>query len=73
MIKANDFDKMYLQTPAFEQVRGGVLAIIQREKFVVLNKQNNGDVSATDQVNNQLSTIYIPKVRCVLFNVCFVY
>lgn len=33
-----------LQVPVFEQVRGGVLATIQREIFIALNKQNGGDV-----------------------------
>ena len=37
------FEKEKLQIPVFEQVRGGVLATIQREIFVALNKQNVGD------------------------------
>ena len=57
----NAFEKENLQIPTFEQVRDGVLATLQREKFVVFNKQNNGYVSATDQINNQLLTIYIAQ------------
>ena len=39
----NAFAKENLQVPTFEQVRGGVLATIQREVFVALNKQSGGD------------------------------
>ena len=50
------FEKENLQIPTFEQIRGGVLATIQRERFVALNKQNGGDVSAAiDQVNDPLN------------------
>ncbi|MBQ8959304.1 MAG: putative DNA binding domain-containing protein [Bacteroidales bacterium] len=41
---SNAFKKEQLQIPLFEQVRGGVLATIQREVFVALNKQNGGNV-----------------------------
>lgn len=37
------FAKENLQIPTFEQVRGGVLATIQRERFVELRNQNVGD------------------------------
>ena len=37
------FAKESLQVPTFEQVRGGVMATIQRERFVALNKQNGGN------------------------------
>lgn len=37
------FAKANLQVPTFEQVRGGVLATIQREIFVTLNNKNVGD------------------------------
>lgn len=50
----NAFEQENLQIPTFEQVRGGVLATIQREKFVALNKQNVGndvgDVSVIDRL-----------------------
>ena len=39
----NAFAKENLQVPTFGQVRGGVLATIQREVFVALNKQSGGD------------------------------
>lgn len=50
----NAFAKENLQVPTFEQARGGVLATIQREVFVALNKQSRGDVSTVDQINDQL-------------------
>lgn len=37
------FAKENLQIPTFEQVRGGVLATIQRERFIELRNQNVGD------------------------------
>ena len=37
------FAKEKLQIPTFEQVRGGVLATIQRERFAALNHKNVGD------------------------------
>lgn len=37
------FAKEKLQIPTFEQVRGGVLATIQRERFAALNHKNGGD------------------------------
>lgn len=40
----SSFAKENLQVPTFEQIRGGVLATILREKFVALNKQNVGEV-----------------------------
>ena len=40
---SNAFKKEQLQIPQFQQVRGGVLATIQREVFVALNKQNGGN------------------------------
>lgn len=39
----NAFVSENLQIPTFEQVRGGVLATIQRERFVAINKQNGGN------------------------------
>lgn len=39
------FEKENLQIPAFEQVRGGVLATIHRKIFVAHNKQSVGDMS----------------------------
>lgn len=39
----SSFARENLQVPAFEQIRGGVLATILREKFVALNNQNVGD------------------------------
>lgn len=51
----NTFAKENLQVPTFEQVRGGVLATIQREVFVALNKQSGGNVSTIDQINDRLN------------------
>ena len=58
----NAFAKENLQVPTFEQVRGGVLATIQREIFVALNKQrggnvsdNVGDVSEIDRIHEPLN------------------
>jgi ATP-dependent DNA helicase RecG len=51
----NAFAKENLQVPTFEQVRGGVLATIQREVFVALNKQSGGDISTLDQINDRLN------------------
>ena len=52
----NAFENDDLQIPNFEQIRGGVLATIQRERFVALNKQNGGYVSAAiDQLNDPLN------------------
>ena len=51
----NAFAKENLQVPTFEQARGGVLATIQREVFVGLNKQSGGDVSTVDQINDRLN------------------
>lgn len=59
------FEKENLQIPAFEQVRGGVLATIQREIFVALNKQsgcdNVGDVLVIDQVNDQVKSLQLSE------------
>lgn len=45
-----------LQIPTFEQVRGGVLATIQRERFVAINKQNGGNDGGNggDDVGNNV-------------------
>ena len=58
------FAKENLQIPTFEQVRGGVLATIQRERFVELRKQNVGDnvgdvseMELTERQKNILSLI----------------
>jgi ATP-dependent DNA helicase RecG len=57
------FEKENLLVPTFEQVRGGVLATIQRERFVTLNKQNGDDsgseMSAIDQLNDQLKLLQL--------------
>ena len=53
------FAEENLQVPAFEQVRGGVLATIQRERFVALNKQDVGDVSVIDQLNDRLKVLQL--------------
>lgn len=53
------FEKENLQIPNFEQVRGGVLATIQRERFVALNKQNVGDVSVIDPLNDQVKLLQL--------------
>ena len=49
------FENENLQVPTFEQVRGGVLATIPREIFTTLNKQNVGDVSVIDQLNDRIN------------------
>ena len=51
----NAFAKENLEVPTFEQVRGGVMATIQREVFVALNKQSGGDVSEIDGINEPLN------------------
>ena len=58
------FAKENLQIPTFEQVRGGVLATIQRERFVELRNQNVGDnvgdvseMELTERQKNILSLI----------------
>ena len=55
----NAFEKENLQIPSFEQVRGGVLATIQRERFVALSKQNGSDASAIDQLNDQVKLLQL--------------
>lgn len=51
------FTKESLQVPSFEQIRGGILATIRREKFIALNKQNVGenvgDVSVIELTERQ--------------------
>ncbi|MBR6082911.1 MAG: putative DNA binding domain-containing protein [Salinivirgaceae bacterium] len=51
------FTKENLQVPSFEQIRGGILATIRREKFIALNKQNVGenvgDVSVIELTERQ--------------------
>lgn len=47
------FTKSNLQVPSFEQIRGGILATIRREKFVALNKQNVGDMSVIELTERQ--------------------
>ena len=53
--------KEKLQIPTFEQVRGGVLATIQREKFVALNKQNGGNDGGNggDDVGNNVGDVMV--------------
>ena len=65
----NTFAKENLQIPTFEQVRGGVLATIQREIFVALNKQrcgndvgdNVGDVSVMELSERQYKILELIK------------
>ncbi len=58
------FEDEKLQMPIFEQVRGGVLAIIQREKFVAMQKgggANNGTkdgtISGTKEITERQQVI----------------
>ena len=59
------FEKEKLQIPVFEQVRSGVLATIQREIFVGLNKQsggdNGGDVSVMELTERQQKILDLIK------------
>ncbi|MBQ6771208.1 MAG: hypothetical protein IJP44_09575 [Bacteroidales bacterium] len=60
----NAFEQESLQVPTFEQVRGGVLATIQRERFVALNKQsggNDGDVSVMELTERQSKLLDLIK------------
>ncbi|MBQ6276376.1 MAG: hypothetical protein IJK62_06700 [Bacteroidales bacterium] len=55
------FAKENLQIPTFEQVRGGVLATIQRERFVELRNQNVGDVSVMELPERQKKILNLIK------------
>ena len=59
------FAKENLQVPTFEQVRGGVLATIQRERFANLNNQfvgdNVGDVSVMELTERQRKIVNLIK------------
>lgn len=53
------FAKEQLQVPTFEQVRGGVLATIQRERFLTIQNGNDGasggvSLAQVDNTNNTL-------------------
>lgn len=74
----NAFAKENLQVPAFEQVRGGVLATIQREVFVALNKQSGGDdggnggdnggnVSEIDRINDKIKSLQLTDNQSKVF------
>ena len=54
----NAFIKEQLQIPTFEQVRGGILASIPRERFTALNKQNI-DTNADIQLSERQRKIYL--------------
>ena len=49
-----------LQIPTFEQVRGGVLATIQRERFVAINNQNGGN--GGDDVGNNVGDVMVTEL-----------
>lgn len=53
-----------LQIPTFEQVRGGVLATIQRERFVAINKQNGGNDGGNggDVVGNNVGDVMVTEL-----------
>ncbi len=67
----NAFAKENLQIPTFEQVRGGVMATIQREVFVTLNKQNGGDnggdVSESDRINDRIKSLQLTDNQVKVF------
>lgn len=50
-----------LQVPTFEQVRGGVLATIQRERFVALNKQSAGNMTMVDRINDRINELQLTQ------------
>ncbi len=47
------FEKEKLQLPVFEQVRGGVLANIKREKFVAMQNPESGASGATENTTEK--------------------
>lgn len=58
------FEEEKLQVPLFEQVRGGVLATIQREKFVAMQKEGDasngmkdGTISGTKEITERQQVI----------------
>ena len=54
----NAFMREQLQIPSFEQVRGGILASIPRERFAALNKQNVNNIVDT-QLSERQRKIYL--------------
>lgn len=54
----NAFMREQLQIPSFEQVRGGILASIPRERFAALNKQNVNNIVDT-QLSDRQRKIYL--------------
>ena len=60
---ANAFHEDHLEVPTFEQVRGGVMANIKRERFATLNKSdvgdNDGDLSVIELTDKQNKIIEI--------------
>lgn len=53
----NAFMREQLQIPSFEQVRGGILASIPRERFAALNKQNVNNIVDTQLSDRQRKNI----------------
>lgn len=53
-----------LQIPTFEQVRGGVLATIQRERFVAINNQNGGNDGGNggDDVGKNVGDVMVTEL-----------
>lgn len=51
------FEREKLQLPTFEQVRGGVLATIKREKFLSLQTHNVADNVIENVVNNVIENV----------------
>lgn len=54
----NAFMREQLQIPSFDQVRGGILASIPRERFAALNKQNVNNIVDT-QLSERQRKIYL--------------
>lgn len=54
----NAFMREQLQIPSFEQVRGGILASIPRERFAALNKQDVNNIVDT-QLSERQRKIYL--------------
>ena len=51
------FKDEQLQMPTFEQVRGGVLATIKREKFIAMQQQKDGASGASNVVSDVVSDV----------------
>jgi len=64
------FKDEQLQMPTFEQVRGGVLATIKREKFIAMQQQKDGasGVSGASNVVSQLTERQLHIIKFIAEN-----